>query len=440
MKLKQITLHNYRNFEQYTLKLGNVATILIGRNGMGKTNLLDAMVQSLSFIFSKQRDTEQYDFINSSSQGVKSFAADDPRYIPKLYYQYPISISALGTFPYSENAASTPISEGWEFVQESEKSGLKDSLFRDAYHHFWNYYNTLQEKPVLAYFSDGFPHADNRITKKMREKIESGNPLPPNTGYYQWDSKLNSTEIWKLYYIQEWMNNRMNPNEEKQNFVNTVNCKMREFSSSISEDNRNSEIEIDELFVDVRGTKLTLMIRFVNGKENPFNLMPAGYRRMFSMVLDIICRSYFLNKHCDPEGVVFIDEIDLHLHPSLAAEIFPRMRRSFPRLQFIASTHSPLVITNFNQSKGDEDDYRLYQLKKNDAGYYNERVYDIYGLDYNSGLTNYMSTPISIGHIDNLVKAYQYWKGEDETKAAQIADMLISKYGKESQVIKKLNL
>ena len=67
-------------------------------------------------------------------------------------------------------------------------------------------------------------------------------------------------------------------------------------------------------------------------------------------------------------------------------------------------------------------------------------VYDIYGLDYNSGLTNYMSTPISIGHIDNLVKAYQYWKGEDETKAAQIADMLISKYGKESQVIKKLNL
>ena len=121
MKLKQITLHNYRNFEQYTLKLGNVATILIGRNGMGKTNLLDAMVQSLSFIFSKQRDTEQYDFINSSSQGVKSFAADDPRYIPKLYYQYPISISALGTFPYSENAASTPISEGWEFVQESER-------------------------------------------------------------------------------------------------------------------------------------------------------------------------------------------------------------------------------------------------------------------------------------------------------------------------------
>lgn len=439
MRLNSITLHNYRNFEVYTLSLGKFVTVLIGRNGMGKTNLLDAMVHSLSFIFSKQRDTEQYEFIKSTNQGVKRFAGDDPRFVKDEYYKYPISISATGTFGALAEDGSL-IEESWNFVQESEKSGLKDSLFRNSYHHFWEYYNTQVEKPVLAYFSDGFPHTDNRISLKMREKINSGNPLPPNTGYYMWDSKLNSTELWKLYYIQEYMNNRMNPDARRQAFVDAVNNKLREFSRPMNQDNRNEEIEIDTMYVDVRGTDLTLMLKYANGKETPFNLMPAGYRRMFSMVLDIICRSYFLNNHCNSEGIVFIDEIDLHLHPSLAAEILPRLRRSFPRLQFIISTHSPLVITNFNQSEGGEEDFRLYQLKKNDEGYYNQRVYDIFGLDYNSGLSNIMETPISVEYSDNLIKAYRYWKGEDEEKATRIAEMIRQKYGNNNSIISQLDL
>ena len=227
---------------------------------------------------------------------------------------------------------------------------------------------------------------------------------------------------------------------EVQAFVDAVNNKLREFSSPMNQDNRNEEIEIDTMYVKVRGTDLTLMLKYANGKETPFNLMPAGYRRMFSMVLDIICRSYFLNNHCNSEGIVFIDEIDLHLHPSLAAEILPRLRRSFPRLQFVISTHSPLVITNFNQSEGEEEDFRLYHLKKNDEGYYNQRVYDIFGLDYNSGLSNIMETPISVEYSDNLIKAYRYWKGEDEEKATRIAEMIRQKYGNNNSIISQLDL
>lgn len=429
MKLKQITLHNYRNFEQYTLNLGNVATILIGRNGMGKTNLLSGMVQVLSFIFSKQRNTPQYDFINSCSQGVKRFLASDPRFENK--YIYPLSLKADAVL----NGSTHPIH--WEFYQESEKSGLRDSLFRDAYHSFWQYYHDKKEKPVFAYFSDSFPHKETKLSAKMNEKLNSGNPLPSNTGYYQWDYEQSCAGIWKIYFAQEWFNALSDPS--KKEYVNAINEVLRRFSEPINDD-ANNELKISELFGKVINQKTVLMVKFEDGRETMFDLMPAGYVRMFSMVLDLANRSFLLNGNCNPEGVVFIDEIDLHLHPSLAAEVFPRMHRSFPRMQFIVSTHSPLVITNFNQSIGNEDDYRLFQLKKNDAGYYNERVYDIYGLDYNSGLTNYMSTPISVGHTDNLVKAYQYWKGEDETKAARIADMLISKYGKESQVIKMLNL
>lgn len=43
------------------------------------------------------------------------------------------------------------------------------------------------------------------------------------------------------------------------------------------------------------------------------------------------------------EGVVLIDEIDLHLHPTWQREIGPRLRRVFPQLQFVVTSHSPFI-------------------------------------------------------------------------------------------------
>jgi predicted ATP-binding protein involved in virulence len=47
----------------------------------------------------------------------------------------------------------------------------------------------------------------------------------------------------------------------------------------------------------------------------------------------------------DAEGVVLIDEIDLHLHPSWQQRILPDLLRTFPGIQFIVTTHSPQVLT-----------------------------------------------------------------------------------------------
>jgi WD40 repeat protein len=44
------------------------------------------------------------------------------------------------------------------------------------------------------------------------------------------------------------------------------------------------------------------------------------------------------------EGVVLIDEVDLHLHPSWQRKALQQLERAFPRLQFIVTTHSPLVL------------------------------------------------------------------------------------------------
>lgn len=68
-------------------------------------------------------------------------------------------------------------------------------------------------------------------------------------------------------------------------------------------------------------------------------------------------------------GVTIIDEIDVHLHISLQKKILPFLIKSFPKIQFIVSTHSPFVITStkndtvvYDISSGDffEEDLSFY--------------------------------------------------------------------------------
>lgn len=82
----------------------------------------------------------------------------------------------------------------------------------------------------------------------------------------------------------------------------------------------------------------------------PFNYLSDGYRNMLAMVADIVHRASKLNPHLGEEvanrteGVVLIDEIDLHLHPKWQRSVVADLKSAFPKLQFIATTHSPFII------------------------------------------------------------------------------------------------
>lgn len=407
--------------------------MLIGRNGMGKTNLISSMVQAMSFIFSKQRGMPQTEFIRSSDQGVKSFAATDARYTND--YQYPVYVRAEATLGEREFLLLR-----WGLEQEGKKSGLRDSQFRDAYLAFWDYYNQINEKPVLAFFSDGFPHKNTRLSKAMNDRLKSGNALPSNTGYYQWDQDQSCVEIWKRYYAQQWLNNRLNPDGEKEAYVDAIKTVLHHFSLPINQELETGEMIVEDLFAEIRDEKSVLMIKLA-GKENaiPFDSLPQGYNRLFSMVLDLASRGYLLNGNCNPEGIVFIDEIELHLHPSVAINILQRLRRSFERLQFIVSTHSPLVITNFNQ-QGGEYDFRLYQLTNEDGDYGKKRVLDVFGLNYNEGLTTVMETEDRNRNMQELRKLYLFWKDRDVEKAKIVADRIRRLYAHNLGFIRELGL
>ena len=57
------------------------------------------------------------------------------------------------------------------------------------------------------------------------------------------------------------------------------------------------------------------------------------------------------------EGVVLIDEIELHMHPSWQRNVLKQLRETFPNIQFIITTHSPIVLSEVN------DDYHVFFMR-----------------------------------------------------------------------------
>lgn len=86
-------------------------------------------------------------------------------------------------------------------------------------------------------------------------------------------------------------------------------------------------------------------------------MLSDGYRNMVAMVADIALRAATLNPQFGAEaaratsGLVLIDEIELHLHPKWQREVIPSLRRAFPKMQFIATTHSPQVVASVQRDQ-----------------------------------------------------------------------------------------
>lgn len=413
MKINKIELENYRNFKKYSIGFGNETTIFIGKNGTGKTNLTAAIAQSLSFIFSKKKDEIQYEFIASSDENIKSFSTTDTHYSyedNKGDYNYPLSVKTFTTIH------TEPVE--WEFNKATDISGLDALKYRPANEKFWGTHiseNSLKDLPVFACFHDSYPHVTAATGDKVQDKLNSGNPSPQNTAYYRWNDERNCSDLWVQYFTMHWKNDKFENGKGNENYLESINDMIIGFSKSISELVNTEDIEVEKLEVEARGKDDVLIVVFKNGNRTPFIQLPQGYNRIFSIVFDIANRAYLLNSNCEPTGIVMIDEIELHLHPSIAQEILTALKKTYPKIQFIISTHSPLVITNFKQ----DENNLIYRLYNEDGEYKNERIEDLYGIDYNSGLRDWMDAPYRKSDIDNLIESYQYWKSAEDKEMTE---------------------
>jgi len=112
---------------------------------------------------------------------------------------------------------------------------------------------------------------------------------------------------------------------------------------------------VRKFWVDVQYDELRLERE--EGDIQSFSMLSEGYRNMVALVADIAWRASVLNPQHGvdaaklTDGVVLIDELDLHLHPAWQRRVVDDLRRRFPKIQLIVTTHSPQIVASVSREQ-----------------------------------------------------------------------------------------
>ena len=99
------------------------------------------------------------------------------------------------------------------------------------------------------------------------------------------------------------------------------------------------------------------IVKFQNGEIRLFDMLSDGYRYLILLAGELATRAFILNKYLGESvlhairGLVIIDEFGIHLHPSLQNDSLIRLQNTFPHVQFIISTHSPLLLNGLKKEQ-----------------------------------------------------------------------------------------
>lgn len=488
-QLKELTINNFRCFSTYSIaKFGEESTVFIGRNGVGKTTLLTAIVNALSFIFSKNEILKQRSLSSGNPDLTIKNISPLEVYTLNGITADSVKISAKAEF------SNKPLE--WELYKKATNSALSPTLYKKAYETFIKEIdNEKAILPLIVFFSDSFPHIESNIGPFAKRSLEKSSNLLKNFGYYQWSSKYSCTKFWELLFKNKWENALSDQqsillNKQKINRIETATQQTIDIEYAISslksieeykdkidsiqyeelvntltvikqkEDSLSllhkeisfisdrvislcNAVSIDEpdytitnISIQTHGDEKEVFFDFISGKQLTINQLPAGYQRIISIAFDIITRALILNGYqVEPSGIVLIDEIDLHLHPGLEKTVLPSFKKAFPKIQFIVTTHSAAVISNFQK---DENNI-IISMHHSKEDFWNEILPNVYGLDYNTTIRDAMEINNTPADITNLEADYfNYIERNMVDKADETFKQIQKLTGKDSQVVKNI--
>lgn len=439
MLLNKLYIQNFRCFGDYNVSFAPGLTVLFGKNGSGKSTLIHAIHKALSFAFKREKGDDALNLgAGFSDLKPRNYSkATDLVRDPKTGIPFPIvSITANATF---EGAQLD-----WEMYASTSTFKVQEKKFNEAFATLKRRIKETGNLPMFAYFSDGFPH----VTKET--KLSEAEMSLRNLGYLGWDEEMaysdlwtnRLTKIWTLWYranhtidieetalrncenfkaqgivskaeyeedVQLHRSRLETANREKSRYDGEVQA-IRNCLIKFSQGDKN--LEVNDIFVSVY-EEAGLCLQTRDGKNPSFVNLPAGYKRLFFMVLDIAYRAFILSngKSTDIPGVVVIDEIDLHLHPELQQSVLSRLRKTFPHIQFIISTHSPLVLSGV-ENKAENIVYHM-QVENEERTL---TIHRTYGLDANSLMAENMESVNRTPVIATKIQAI-----EDSIAAKELA-------------------
>lgn len=476
MYLKSLHIQNFRCFADYTIEFAPGVTVLFGKNGAGKSSLINGIHKALSFLMyfeeikekvtkgkkAKVKEVRAFRLKNPYPT-VEGFSPYDCAYEGTKNSLYEINIKAQAEFEDILIHESLPLE--WNMTGVMPKFVLKKAGYRSAFLELYSWAKTPNrafQLPLLAYYSDGFPHNtvlnQSKSTEKTKREFHLRNS-DPELGYTDWNTEKGYTNVWL-----ERLRNKLDrlesiPRENqvyqellaagkiaKEKYDTFVTNNQEEFSAckkevdlissclrSFSEGDKNFEVASLTLGIYNR-TKVNMVTS--NMERRAFSDLPAGYKRMFYIALDIAYRSYLLSglTTTDISGIAIIDEIDLHLHPELEQVVLQRFMKTFPHVQFIVSTHSPLVLSGL-ETEGKPN--KILRMVPSASA--PEELHDIYGLDVNSSIEDAMGVSSKNDELDELITLCAYMRTRGKlAQAENIKQRILSQFPKNSEELEKL--
>ena len=348
MYLEKLKLHNFRCYEKLEIDFNRQLTVLVGKNGSGKTTVLEAIAIALGTWF------VGFNIVNAKGINKRT----DP--LRKAYQigatddvqtQFPVEIEAWGKIEESKDQILH-----WKRELYTPTGTMTTKDAKEIVEYAAEYQKAISEGrtdiylPMVAYYGTGRLWDDHRQKRTDVFKVSSR-----TNGYIDC---LDGTANVKL--MMDWFQ------------IMTINKYQRQ------EENLESNPELDTVYLAMEKCLTNLSgysdvkIRYNMGTQEldvyyseqdkqrmriPLNQLSDGYKGMISLVADIAYRMATLNPQLGTEvlskgdGVVLIDEVDLHLHPAWQQKVIDNLMNIFPKVQFIVSTHAPAIISSVKTDK-----------------------------------------------------------------------------------------
>jgi len=148
--------------------------------------------------------------------------------------------------------------------------------------------------------------------------------------------------------------------------------------------------------IEIEVTYKTIIFKEKNS-EVSFDQLSAGYKGVITIICDLIARlseKQQVENISDFQGVVLIDEVELHLHPKWQYGFMQKLRTTFPLIQFIVTTHSPTVLLGagmeavYYQIYKEEGVVKISEQRDIKNDFLNDIQSDIFGFDVNDERIN----------------------------------------------------
>ena len=361
MKLDSIQITNYKSIHHLDLSLSGNSAVIFGINGTGKSTFLSAIVSVFIPFLNK---------VLASKRGTE-FSSDDVS-----IGEHELCI--IGNIISNEKSFS--LQRFFKRIKENERNS-KPTWEKSEYEHFSTFFkgaflsNQGKGMPIFVYYGT------NRAVLSIPDKLES-NKYDKLSAL---ERATTNTVDFKSFF--SWYRDR--ESMETIDMRNSIKA-----GEEIRQDIMLSSVQhaigamlegISDLQIKRDPIRMTVM---KDGNEVRVDMLSDGEKCTLALIGDLARRLCLANpsstKPLEGSGIVLIDEIELHMHPTWQRKVLHVLKTVFPNIQFIISTHSPQVLGETN------DEFLVFAIDADRKEFINIGRLD--GADSNLILEKYMRT------------------------------------------------